>query len=237
MYFNSSDNKEKSICHQVDDILHTSTSSYSLDAKTRSANQWLRKVGVWSYTASGTWEYDDTNHDKQPWATTNLVTDQQLYGLPTTIDVLKIERIEYKDDDDDWNTLTVIDKDQIDIALEEFCDTSGEPQYVDLFADQIKLYPAPDYNKTNGLKLYFSRDIHAFETDDTNAEPGIPEPFQRILVMGMCYDFAIQEGWSEKARIFKGEINDLKKELQDFYGDRKSGVFERRFMPHIETYK
>lgn len=237
MYFNNSSSTEASICHQADDILKTSTTSYPLTAKTRAANQWLRQVGIWAYQSSDTWEYDDTNYDKLPIATTNLVTDQQLYGLPTTIDVLKIERIEYKDNSDKWNKIKIIDKKEVPIALDEYMETSGEPRYADLFTDQIKLYPAPDFNKINGLKIYISRDIHAFAADDTTAVPGIPEPFHRIIVMGICYDFAIQEGWSEKARIFKGEINQLKEELEKFYSSRSDLTMPKRFKPFIENYE
>ena len=73
---------------------------------------------------------------------------------------------------------------------------------------------------TAGIKLYVSREIKEFVSTDTTMEPGIPEPFHRILSLGASYDIAIAKGL-ENAKVLKNEVEQLLFEMQDYYTKRQ----------------
>lgn len=189
---------------------------------TRLVNSWYRRVNSWIWDVTGTWEYDDSNWTDFPIATTDLVDEQQDYEIPSTAQ--KIDRVEVLDSDGNYQLLTPLDKSQITTeAMSEFYETPGLPRFYDLVGRSIVLYPKPgaDYvTLTNGLKLYFSRDVDEFISTDTTKEPGFVSNFHRILSVGASYDYAASYGMTERLSYLKGQLNELVNELRRFYGGR-----------------
>jgi len=200
---------------------YISGNSNRLNRFTNLINAWYRKADTWLWEAVGTWEFDDSNRTDLPIATTDLVADQRDYELPST--ARKIDRIEVKDSDGDWSPVYPMDKSEIPTtAMEEFEETNGLPEYYDMVGRSILLYPKPsadDVTLTDGLKLYCSRDIVAFSSSATTREPGFDNHFHRICSLGAAYDYAASKGL-RKTPILKKELEELKQELQTFYGTR-----------------
>ena len=188
---------------------------------TRLINSWYRKADTWIWEATGAWEFDDSNKSDLPIATTDLVADRRDYEIPST--ARKIDRVEVKDSDGDWRVVYPFDKSEIPtIALEEYYETNGLPEYYDMVGRSILLYPKPsadDVTLTDGLKLYCSRDIIEFSSSATTREPGFDNHFHRICSIGASYDYASSRGYASASRL-KRDLDELKKELQTFYATR-----------------
>lgn len=211
------------------------TNAYTAAHRTRNINRWLYKAVLWIWEASGTWEYDDSNHTDLPIATANLVDGQQDYSLPTTL--LKLFRVEVKDAAGNFYKLKPKDQSDISIALTEYEKTAGLPKYYDLIGQSLFLYPKPSSSSVttaSGLKIYLARDVDEFTTTDTTQEPGIAEPFHRILSLGAAYDFAVAKGMSQ-ATAWRQEIEQLRQELESFYGDKHRDR-KTKIQPKLERY-
>jgi len=199
----------------------TDTTSYCIEDKTRNINEWYRKANSWIWQATGTWEYDDSNYADFPIATTTLVAAQQDYEIPSTAQ--KIDRVEILDSGGNYQKLKPLDKSQVDAAMSEFYETDGMPAYYDMVGHSIFLYPAPSAARVTtaaGLKLYFTRDIDVFADSDTTKEPGFAKPFHRILSLGAALDYALARGMTNRITTIKRQLDELKVELQEFYGSR-----------------
>ncbi len=201
-------------------ISRSNTTQYPLADFIRSANNWYRRANNWIWHSTGTFEYDDSNYTNLPIATTDLVADQRDYLLPSTAQ--KIDRVEVKDAGGDWQVLKAFDKSQTQTAMEELYSTSGMPQRYDMVGNSIMLYPAASSEMTTlsqGLKLYFSRDIDEFTTSDTTASPGFSESFHELISIGAAIDYANVIDQS-RLGVLNNQLVELKKELEQFYGSR-----------------
>lgn len=212
------------LCQDINLLLGLSaadTSSFPIKDKTRSINEWYRRTNSWIWQATGTWEYDDSNYTDFPIATADLVATQQDYALPSTAQ--KIDRVEILDKSSNYQLLKPLDKSQVEEAMSEFYETDGMPAYYDLVGASLMLYPTPaaaNVTTTAGLKLYFTRDISAFTSASTTTEPGFARPYHRILSLGAALDYAVGRKMWDRVPHIKGQINDLKTDLQEFYGSR-----------------
>ena len=190
---------------------------------TRLINERLKKVNSLIWKATGTWEYDDSNQTDLPIATTDLVDGQQDYSLPSYVQ--KIMRVEVLDSDGNARALTQIDQSEISQALTEYHEDAGLPTAYDLIGGSIFLYPKPSSSYvtlTNGLKIYFSRDVVEFNSTATNTEPGFVENFHRMLSIGASLDYCTGFLSDDQTRIItlQNMWNDYKEELLQFYGSR-----------------
>jgi len=189
---------------------------------TTDINIYYRRVNSWIWEVTGTWEYDDSNKTDLPIATTTIVNNQQDYEIPSTAQ--RVDRVEVLDSDGNYQLIKPIDKSMIDDqAMSEFMETAGMPVYYDLIGRSILLYPKPSTSYVTaaaGLKLYFTRDIEEFATTDTTASPGFAENFHRILSAGAAYDYSITYEMNTKANFLKGQLNELRQELKNFYATR-----------------
>jgi hypothetical protein len=201
-------------------------------------NAWYRRVNSWIWEATGTWEYDDSNYVDFPVATTDLVDGQQDYELPSNAQ--KIMRVEVLDSNGNYVKLRQFDESQvIDSAVSEFYKTAGLPIFYDVKGFSVLLYPKPSQDRTtlsDGLKVYFSRDISEFSPTDTTKEPGFANSFHRILPLGASFDYAMANEMFNKANYLKGELRDMVQELKNFYGTRNREVLTK-IMPRRQSYK
>jgi len=193
----------------------TDTSQYPIVQFIRNANVWYRKASSWIRANSGTWEYDDSNWTSLPEATATLVDDQHDYSLDVTTQ--EVERVEILKQDGLYQQLKPVDQSQLKgTALPEFYKTKGIPKYYDVRGFSLYLYPAPDQSlvaTTEGITLYFSRDIKEFGITDTSTEPGFSGDYHRIISLGAAYDYCLSNGIEDRKTGIKNEIVELKNDL------------------------
>jgi hypothetical protein len=210
----------------------TDTSQYPIVQFIRNANNWYRRVTSWIKASSGTWEYDDSNWTDLNEATTTLVAGQQDYSLDTTVQ--EVERVEVLDVDGNYQQLKQLDQSQIKgIALSEFMETDGMPQYYDIRGFSLHLYPAPSADRVTtalGLKLYVSRDIKEFGVTDTSTEPGFNGDYHRIISLGCAYDYCLSNGIEDRKKDIRNEIEIYKNELTQ-QSNRRDRDFGNRLIP------
>ncbi len=139
MQFNDSTNKS-SICHKIDFLCSSTTTSYPLKDKARDVNIALEQLVAKIINADGTWQWDDTNYTDLPVGTGDLVDTQSSYSF--AVDFLDIENIKIKDANGNWNIIQPVDQSQLSYPLEDFLTDDGLPIYYDKVGDTIKLYPA-----------------------------------------------------------------------------------------------
>jgi len=191
----------------------------------RLLNTRYRMADTEIWKAVGDWDFDDSNQTDLPICTTTLVDSQADYSLPST--ARKIDRVEVKDANSNWNLVGQIDKSEFPTqAMSEFRETDGLPKYYDLVGNSLYLYPAPDEtlaSTTSALRLYASRDIVAFSTTinaTTNAvEPGFDNHFHRYVSLGASYDWCLTKGLKKTPQL-KQQVDEMAFNIQTYYGAR-----------------
>lgn len=183
MQFNPGDNT--GIVDEINDIAHSDNNNYPLESKARRCNYALDRFCTLAFRAAHQDDgrtFDDGNQGTDPIETQDFVLDQQAYDiLDFTSEVLRILRVEALNSAGKAITLTGLDKSEIQGALTEYKNTPGEPEEYDIVGNTIFLYPAPHYNKVDGLKFYFNRNKVSFTAADTSTSPGIPSIFHMYI--------------------------------------------------------
>jgi hypothetical protein len=234
MKINSIQNPADSIYHDTLSLVGISdTSQYPIVQFIRNANNWYRRASSWVRAASGTWEYDDSNWTTLPEATTTLVDDQTDYSLDVTTQ--EIERVEVKDISGIYKQLKPVDQSQLKgTAIPEFWKTKGVPEYYDVRGFSLYLYPAPDESlvaTTEGITLYFSRDIKEFGITSTSTEPGFNGDYHRIISFGCAYDYCLSNGIDDRKKGIRDEIEIYKQELMG-QSNRRDRDFGNKILPY-----
>lgn len=188
-------------------------------------NTWYGTVVSDILDADGRWQFDDTNHTKEPVATFDLVNGTAKYNF--TLDeqsnqILRLAYITVKDSTGNWLDLTPIDLSEFQdgISYDEFMKTSGTPKFFDVSDGVgIKLFPAPNYSSVAGGKVYFQREPSYFVSTDTTKKPGFAGPFHIILAMGASHDYNLSKSKANTAAL-RQEIELRRQELRNFYSRR-----------------
>jgi hypothetical protein len=201
------------------------TSSYPLKTKTRDINNAYADYFMIAMKSAGTWQVDDTNQTDYPIITTNLVTTQQDYsftldGSTPANQILDIYRVEMKDASGNWTLLEPYDEMSETSALSAQATSSGTPFRYHKTANGIFLDVTPNYNSTNGLKIYCARTPVYFVSTDTTKQPGIPHMFYRYLALKPAYFYCLQKG-KEQANAYGVEVEKIEQAIKKYHGDRK----------------
>lgn len=222
----SNTSTRQGIIELLEDLTTTqsaTTSSYPIATKTRDINNALAKYTQLAISSQGRWQFDDTNHTDYPIIKTNLVSGQQDYSF--TVDengnqILDIERVEILDSASIGHELRPLDiKDLDGTAMTEFMKNGGIPVYYDKTANGIVLYPAPNYNGTNALKIYTSRTPSYFASTDTTKKAGIPDVFHEYLALRPAYYYCLQKGMTI-ANNYLTEMQDMESRIKEYHRDR-----------------
>jgi hypothetical protein len=216
--------------------------SYPLADKVRSANMGLNEVVGIILGADGRWQFDDTNYTDLPIGTTNLVLNQQDYGIDTSM--VDITRVECKDANGNWKLLSPFDQRDLtpplgnptplgaltasatlggsNYSLTDFMSTAGTPIYYDKIANSVFLYPKPSYNSTGGLKIYFQRKANYFTVSSTTTQPGFAKHLHRYISFYMAKDYAVAKMLQgNKITSLMNELATMKQAIISFYSTRK----------------
>ena len=216
--------KSNSLYHYTLSLLginESDTTTLSRATFVRSANTWYRKADDWIWQATGTWEFDDSNLDTLPIATSTLVNDQQDYTIPST--ARKLLRVEILNSSGDYVQIDPFDQSEIHQAMSEYRETAGMPRGYDMIGRSITLYPKPSSSSvttTKGLKMYVSRDIDEFTITDTTQEPGFDNHYHCLIAYGSALDHALANNLAEKVGSLSSLIKEVRKDMGQFYARR-----------------
>lgn len=186
---------------------------------TAHSNEILRRIWHIIFTASGTWQYDDSNYTDLPQATDTLVSGTDKYALPT--ETLAIERLEVKDTSGVWKQLKPRDLHSIPAGEGEYFNDDGIPHYYRLLGNTIQLYPAPNYNSSGGLKVFFQRGSVSFESTDTTQTPGFASEYHGAVPKGASLEWFMSNVPTSPVipRLEKAYQTDLAN-IKEFYQNR-----------------
>lgn len=182
------------------------------------SNRALDSVVTSIFESDDRWEFDDTTYSDYPIATTDLNNGQRDYVL--SVSHLKVTRVEIKNSTGDWVKLKPIDLVDIQQARDEFMKEDGQPMYYDKLANSVFLYPAPNYDSTGGLRVYYQREPNYFLSTDTDKEAGFATVLHRLISLKASYDYAVANNLTDKITVLGAEIEKKNLELRKFYGRR-----------------
>jgi hypothetical protein len=208
-------------------------SSYPIDVLTSNVNAWYDKAVATIMSCDNVWQFDDSNYTDYPIAVAALVSGQQDYQLDVSHS--NVRRVEVKYESSDWKKLTPWDETQTNQALGEFFEESGEPQYYDLVANSVFLYPAPNYSQAASIKVYFQRKASYFDKTDTTKEPGFGEMFHEYLVLGAAYDYALKFNSSNRDSLLAQAMR-MESDMKQHY-NRRPKDFTKRLTPKFKSAK
>ena len=182
------------------------------------------------FKADGRWQYDDNNHTDYPIITTNLVDGQRDYAF--TVDeqgnlILDIYDVAILPS----ATATLFTKlNPVDAQTQEEGNnfianvtSGGTPTKYDKTANGIFLDPIPNYNATNGLKIYINRESSFFSVGDTTKKPGIAGLFHEYLALRPSFMYAMRHGLKNKSGL-EAETLRMEGEIGDYYTRREKDV-------------
>lgn len=211
------------IVEQTRDFMRVDSTQWSTQKITNSCNNWFDKIVGYALNADRQFQWDDTNHTKLPIGTTNLVGAQSDYSFlvdEQSNKIITLTRIDIKDSAGNWTQLKKIDQNEIDLALDAYESTDGEPTQYDLIADNVvRLYPTPATSVTSGLKFYFQRTPSYFVSSDTTKEPGCSPLLHRGFVIASAYDGALTLGL-DNLKALSIELQKEESKMITYFSDR-----------------
>jgi len=232
MQYNN-DSTKQGIVQDIYFKINANSNSYPIEDVTRAVNNGLDKVSSIILKADNRWQFDDTNNTTLPIATTNIVNNQQDYQFDSSF--LIVDKVLVTDENGEFYEIYNIDiKDQnITSYLQNQTSNTSRPTRYDVIGNSILLDPRPNYNESNGLKVYFKRKATYFTTGDTTKEPGFAPQFHEILSLYGQYDYAVAKTLN-KREVLKRDIMQMEKDIADFYSKRLKD-YQPRFIPRYRN--
>ena len=185
------------VFEEIDRICGTTTSNFSIEEKTAKVNTALDHYLSIAFKADNRWNFDDINESSPPIDEQNIVSGTNRYKLSDfTEKIHNLIRVEILNSSGEGKYLTPelfsrLDNPPVqsyyesgrlgyitnDTFYELYVDAnSGTPTHYMKYGDFIYLRPKPDYNETNGLRVYFNRPASKFNftrVTYTDANPAV----------------------------------------------------------------
>lgn len=171
--------------------------------------------------ASGTWQFDDSNHPDYPIISTNLVANKQDYVFTQDGNgnlILDVYKVFVSNSSGLFTEVTPVDV-QSQTNTTGFTNgqnTTGTPLTYEKTGNGIFLNPIPSANITGGLKIYINREASYFTYTDTTKKPGVPGLLHKYFYLRPAADYARRNNLAN--------ANALEKELLDMEGDERMGI-------------
>ena len=198
----------------------STSSSYPLKVKTVDVNSALDNFISIAQKVSPSIKFDDTNYATEPKYTINLVSGTQAYTFTTdalSAQITAVDRVEIITASGAKKRLQPLNRDNItDIGLGSYEAVNGEPNEYEIVGKTINLYPAPNYNSTNGLILYTERTGSYFVSTDTTKVAGIPNLFHEYLVIRPSYYYCAKKGLPQ-AKFLQIEVDKMEETIGEYY--------------------
>lgn len=205
-----------------------------LDEAVRFANQAVDEIQVEILRSVDGWDFDDLNQTDMAIATANLVANQKAYSLPG--DILKIKRLQITYDGTSYYVGEPLDQREVHFAIDDANNSKfskANPRY-DFMGENLKLYPTPDANVTNGLKIWYDRRMTVFADTDTTKEPGIDRNFHQLVPLVMAWKWASVKNVNQVPAI-QARMEKKYNELRDWYS-RKQDDRQQAIKPLNRKY-
>lgn len=143
------------------------------------------------------WDFDDINHTNYAIATTPMIASQRDYSFPTSLNILRIKRVDITYDGTNHYQASSIDSSNLgdgvgNTTTEDSYFTTTTPAY-DVKADTIWVYPLPTAAQVAAganIRIEFYRELDDFTTADTTQEPGIDRPWHDLIPLGASMKYA-----------------------------------------------
>lgn len=240
----SSPSTNGGIVELIDETVKTNSSTYPIASKVRDVNLALDRAYALIFSAGGTWQFDDSNFSDYPIITTNLVSGQRDYSFLTDGSgnlILDIYKVLVADSSGLFNEITPYDA-QSENTTTTFTDgrnTTGIPNRYDKTANGIFLDLIPNYNATNGLKVYINREGSYFTTADTTKKPGFAGLFHEYLAIHAAQRYAQRNQLEVAGGVLRngsrtglyGQVYDMEQAIMEYYGNRERDI-NRRMIPN-----
>lgn len=181
--------------------------------------------------SSGKWQYDDSNHSDFPIITTNIVSGQRSYTFLADEQsnlILDIQRVLVADSTGVYKELDAVDAQSGDTSgFWDGNDLTGTPSRYDKTANGIFLDAIPNYNATNGLKIYINREGSYFSYTDTTKKPGVPGIHHAYFYLKPAYEHARRNSLAmfprlrDEITLWEGnEAAGIKGKIEMYYAER-----------------
>lgn len=109
----------------------------------------------------------------------------------------------------------------IDEGVAEFNETDGTPKFYRLIGDTVELFPAPSYNSTGGLKVFYDRGTVDFASTDTTKTPGFASPFHNALAVCAAMEWMkIKQSTSAALKNLFVDWQKYELDITEFYQSR-----------------
>lgn len=213
----------------------TTSNGFQTSDRVISINNYYNRILTSILGSQDEWDFDDYSiTTTYPIANRNLVANQQdykfssaLWGLTSpegganasnaAISPFRIKRVEVSYDGTNWNKAEPIDAnekstDSTQTTINNIFQTTRP--YYDLQYNAVFMYPVPTSSVTNGLKVWFDRQITEYTSSDLTTGtkvPGFDANFHLILAYGASYEFGVAYG--------KDNGDELKKELEQLFAE------------------
>ena len=166
--------------------------------------------------ASGKWQVDDSSHTHDPIITTNLSSGKRDYHF--TVDeqsnlILDIYRVMVADENGIFYDLDLVDQQSKSeaIGMVDGQNKTGKPTMYDKTANGIFLDVIPNYDYTNGLKLFVNREALYFAVSDTTKKSGFDGRLHEYLAVRPTAYYAQRKGlktapfWANELLKYEGD--------------------------------
>ena len=198
------------------------TAEYPLTDVARNVNRHYDIAVSDILRADSRFEWDDNNKTDLPIGRISLVANQQDYGIDGAT-FLSISKIDIIDANGNWLPLKQINLQQLrSVADAAFESTAGTPKYFRLQANSLFLYPKPNYSYTNGIRIFYQRNVDYFVSTDTTKVPGFAEPYHRLLSIGAALEYALTNNMQQKIRILTDMHEKMRAGMISFYERRNT---------------
>jgi hypothetical protein len=226
MVFSNTGTEKNGLLQDCEQLIFNSYGTITGDTElladfTNRINRAYDKLATVIMSVDNRWQWDDRNYTSSlPIAETDLVNGQSDYVL--SVEHLRIIKVQVMDSA--GNLITARPKDIHDPEGRAIYDQSptqveGIPVIYDKFADVLRLYPIPNYDKTGGLIVHFQRPPSYFATTDTTKSPGVATTLHRYLSIDASCDYAVSHGLKNKNDLFAMK-QELQKDVEEFYAKR-----------------
>lgn len=196
----------------------------------------------------GEWELDDNNYTDYPIMTTNLINGQYDYSFVNDGSgnlVLDIYRVMVMDTSGIYHEIWPISQktttqksgnaESTDTII-NFGNPSGAngiPQRYDKTGNAILLDPVPNYNATNGLKMFVNREAQYFSSSDTTKKPGFAGIFHKYLALKPSYEYAYRKNLAN-VKSLQLETANMERMMMEYYVKRDKDT-PRRALANVEN--
>lgn len=203
-----------------------SGNTIALKALTADVNLALDDFIKIALTASGTWQFDDSNFTDYPEIKTNLVSGQRDYSFlldGSSNLILDIFRVMVADTSGIFHEISPVDSEtpnsKNDVNTDSFIDgrnQTGVPTRYNKKANGIFLDLIPNYNSILGLKLEINREGSYFAYTDTIKKPGVPGLLHKYFALKPALDYARRKSLAN--------YNQIAAEVLKLEGDENRGI-------------